>query len=129
METPETVGKWVERVFPEWSGTKGRALAVIEEATELGLASGLTKEQIQSAVNLSFRQHDDRITQTGYVPESDEGEVADCMLNIFAYCHKRGIDPQAALDKKMAANRSKPDEQYKAKTQLKKNLGLALDTL
>src|SRR5271157_2986835 len=129
METPETVGTWVQRVFPEWSGPKGRALAVVEEAVELGLAAGLTKDQIQSAINLSFNQHDSRSTTAGYVPESDEGEVADCLLNLYAYCFQRGIDPQAALDKKMAGNRAKPDEQYKAKTELKKRLGLALDSL
>jgi NTP pyrophosphatase (non-canonical NTP hydrolase) len=129
METPETVGTWVQEVFPEWSGAKGRALAVIEEAVELGQAAGLTEQQIQSAVNLSFNQHRSRTAQIGYVPESDEGEVADCMLNIFAYAYQRGIDPQAALDKKMTKNRAKPIEQYRAKTALKKMLGLALDTL
>lgn len=129
METPETVGLWVRRVFPEWSGAKGRALAVVEEAVELGLAAGLTKQQIQSAVDLSLGQHERRSAQIGYVPESDEGEVADCMLNVYAYAYERNIDPQAALDKKMVKNRAKPDEQYHAKTALKKNLGLALDTL
>jgi hypothetical protein len=129
METPATVGTWVRRVFPEWSGARGRALAVVEEAVELGIAAGLTKEQIQSAVNLSFGQHDRRSAEPNYFPESDAGEVADCMLNIYAYSYERGIDPQAVLDAKMAKNRAKPDEQYKAKTALKKSLGLALDTL
>jgi NTP pyrophosphatase (non-canonical NTP hydrolase) len=128
METPESVGTWVRRVFPEWSGPKGRALAVVEEAVELGLAAGLSVAQIQTAVNLSVGQHIRRF-DAGATPESDEGEVADCMLNVYAYAYERGIDPQAALDKKMAKNRAKSDEQYKAKTALKKQLGLALDTL
>jgi len=128
METPETVGTWVRQVFPEWSGPKGRALAVVEEAVELGLAAGLSPSQIQTAVNLSVSQHIRRF-DAGAAPESDEGEVADCMLNVYAYAYERGIDPQAALDKKMAKNRAKSNEQYKAKTALKKQLGLALDTL
>jgi len=129
METPETVGRWVQEAFPEWAGAKGRALAIVEEAIELAIAAGLTKEQIQSAVNLSTGQHERRIQDPNYVAESDEGEVADTMLNVYAYAYVRGIDLQAALDKKMAKNRAKPIEQYRAKTKLKKNLGLALDTL
>jgi len=128
METPETVGTWVRRVFPEWSGAKGRALAVVEEAVELALAAELTPDQINTAINLSYVQSARRLAE-GQPPESDEGEVADCMLNVYAYAFERGIDPLAALDKKMAKNRAKSDEQYKAKTALKKSLGLALDTL
>jgi NTP pyrophosphatase (non-canonical NTP hydrolase) len=126
METPETVGTWVERVFPEWSGPKGRALAVVEEAVELALAAGLPSAQIQTAVNLSVSQHIRRF-DVGVTPESDEGEVADCLLNIYAYAYQRGIDPQTALDKKMAKNRAKSDEEYRAKTALKRKLGLVLE--
>ena len=127
METPESVGTWVQRVFPEWAGAKGRALAVVEEAIELALAAGLPKHQILSAVNLSFGQHDRRTAEPNYVPESDEGEVGDCLLNIYAYAYQRNIDPQAALDKKMAKNRAKSDEEYHVKTALKRKMGLVLD--
>jgi hypothetical protein len=34
-ETQKSLNSWVHDSFPEWSGPKGRALAVIEEATEL----------------------------------------------------------------------------------------------
>jgi hypothetical protein len=124
METPETVGTWVRRVFPEWAGPLGRALALVEEAVELGLAAGLSPAEIQSAVDLSIGQ-DRRRRDAGIPPDGDKTEVADVLLNLYAYAHERDIDPQAALDEKMAYNRSKPDSAYHAKTKLKKSLGLA----
>ncbi len=124
METQQSVHEWVKRVFPEWSGIKGRALAIVEEAVELGLAAGLSSSEIQSAVNLSVGQHIRRF-DAGATPESDEGEVADVQLNLWAYAEERGIDVQAAVDKKMARNRAKPDSAYHEKTKLKKSYGLA----
>lgn len=128
LETPETVGEWIRATFPEWSGPQGRALAIVEEAVELALASGLSHEQIQSAVNLSFHQDTTRKQQSDYVPESDEGEVADIMLNLYAYANEQGYNIQASLDKKMEKNRKKSFYDYQQKTQLKKRLGLQLPT-
>jgi hypothetical protein len=125
METQKSVHAWVSETFPEWSGPQGRALAIIEEAVELGLTAGLSKEKIQSAVNLSVGQAERRAA-AGTPVEADEGEVADIQLNLWTYAEERGFSAQDAVDKKMAKNRLKPLEQYKAKTKLKRELGLQI---
>jgi len=127
METQKSVHTWIKRVFPEWKGARGRALALVEEVTELALAAGLTPEDAQTAVNMVVSKHNSRVA-AGEPLESDEGEVGDVYLCLFAYAEERGIDAQACLDEKMAKNRAKPDEHYFAKTQQKKSLGLALET-
>lgn len=125
METQKSVHAWIAVTFPEWSGSQGRALAIIEEAVELGLAANLSPEQIQSAVDLSVGQAKRR-AEAGTPVEADEGEVADIQLNLWAYAEERGFSAQDAVDKKMAKNRLKPLEQYRAKTKLKRELGLQL---
>lgn len=125
METQKSVHAWIAETFPEWSGKQGRALAIIEEAVELGIAAGLSTEQIQSAVNLSVGQAERRAA-AGTPVESDEGEVADIQLNLWAYAEERGFSAQDAVDAKMLKNRAKPLEQYRAKTKLKRELGLMI---
>jgi NTP pyrophosphatase (non-canonical NTP hydrolase) len=128
METPQSVYEWIKATFPEWKGTPGRALAVVEETVELALAAGLQPEQLQTAVDLAVQKFRAR-ESAGEPPESDEGEVADTLLCLYAYAYERGIDPFEALEKKMKKNRSKPLSHFQAKTREKKKLGLALDTL
>jgi len=126
METQRSIYTWIKRVFPEWKGARGRALAIAEESTELALAAGLSPEEIQTAVDMVVAKHNARVA-AGEPLESDEGEVADVYLCLLAYAEERNLDAQAVLDAKMAKNRAKPDEHYFAKTRQKRNLGLALE--
>lgn len=126
METQASIYTWIKRVFPEWRGARGRALALVEEVTELALAAGLSPEDAQTAVNMVISKHNTRVA-AGEPLESDEGEVADVYLCLLAYAEERGMDAQAVLDEKMLKNRAKPDEHYFAKTRQKRSLGLALE--
>lgn len=126
METQKSIYTWIKRVFPEWKGARGRALAIVEESTELALAAGLNPEEIQTAVDMVVAKHNERVA-AGEPLESDEGEVADVLLCVYAYAEERSMDAQEVLDEKMAKNRAKPDEHYFAKTRQKRNLGLALE--
>ena len=124
METQKSVSSWIKLTFPEWAGSH-RVLAIVEEAVELGLAAGLTKEQIQSAVDLSVGQSERRAA-AGTPPEAVQGEIADIQLNLWAYAEENGIDTNIAVDEKMKRNRAKPLAAYQAKTKLKRELGLQL---
>ena len=125
-ETQESLNTWVHESFPEWSGPKGRSLAIIEEAVELALVVGLTSEEILSAVNLPIIKEAKRREDPDYVPEGPEGEVADIYLNVLAFAEEVGVDAKKALNHKMKINRSRPKEYYLEKTRLKKELGLKL---
>lgn len=124
-ENQETIKAWVEESFPEWCGPKHRALAIVEEAVELATIAGLSRDEVQSAVNLSFTKFEARAA-AGEEPESDEGELGDIYINVLAYAAERGLDARAALNKKMKKNRSRPTSHYLAKTEEKKKLGLKL---
>lgn len=126
-ETQQTVNAWVHECFPEWAGPRGRALAVVEEAIELALATGLTKDEIQSAVEVPIQKEMlRREADPNYKPEAVEGEIADTLLNVLAYAEEVGVNAHAALNAKMCINRSRPKEHYLAKTKQKKDLGLKL---
>ena len=126
-ENQVTVHSWVKDVFPEWSGVRARALAIVEEAVELALATGLTKPEIESAVNLPCVKEFKRIAaDPNYKPEDPRGEVADVYINVLAYAEEAGFDAKKELDAKMKKNRSRSKEHYRAKTAQKKALGLKL---
>jgi NTP pyrophosphatase (non-canonical NTP hydrolase) len=125
-ETQQTVNAWVHDCFPEWSGPRARALAIIEEAVELALATGLSTEEIKSAVDLPIIKETMRRLDPDYVPEGPDGEVADTLLNVLAYAEEIKVDAHKALNEKMKINRSRPKEHYLKKTAEKKALGLKL---
>lgn len=41
-------------------------------------------------------------------PEGIPAELADVCIRIFDYCHNTGIDLEAAIEKKMAYNKTRP---------------------
>lgn len=127
QENQKSVFAWIHATFPEWAGVKGRALAVVEEAVELALAAGLSPEDLQSAVDLSVGQHNRRV-EAGLPLEAIQGEVADVLLNVYALSEGAGFDANEVMTEKMEKNRAKPIEAYRAKTKLKRELGLKIPT-
>jgi NTP pyrophosphatase (non-canonical NTP hydrolase) len=123
-ETQQSIHQWCKETFPRHVGVKGRAVALIEEAIELGLAGGLTIEEILAAVNTPIYKLAEATADTPM--ESDAGEVADVLLCLYAYAQEAGHDAHAELDKKMAVNRSRSKEYYAKKTAHKEDLGFLL---
>lgn len=125
-ENQVTVNSWVHEAFPEWAGPRARALAIVEEAVELAIATGLNTEEIISAVRLPIIKDEMRRQDSNYVPEGPEGEVGDVYINVLAYAEEIKVDAKKAMNDKMKVNRSRPNEFYLAKTAAKKALGLKL---
>jgi hypothetical protein len=123
-ENQKSIHEWCKDTFPRHVGTKGRAIALIEEAVELGIAAGLSLKEIQSAVDVPIFKLAEQ-TQAGPL-ESDAGEVADVLLCLYAYAEEAGYDAHKELDAKMRTNRSRPKEYYAAKTAHKEDLGFIL---
>lgn len=119
METPQTVHEWVDKTFPDYATKGRRALAMIEETVELGLAAGLTSEDIMKAVLVPILKQKER-NEAG----DDAEELGDVLLSVYAYGGVAKIDAHAELDKKMAINRKRPDEYYRMKNKQKKELGM-----
>jgi NTP pyrophosphatase (non-canonical NTP hydrolase) len=105
-------------------GTKGRAVALVEEVIELAIAAGLSLKEIDAAVATPIKKVAE-MTQAD-VMESDAGEVADVLLCLYAYAEEAGYDAHKELDAKMRINRSRTKEYYAAKTAHKENLGFLL---
>lgn len=120
-ETQSSVYRWCKDTFPEFKGLKGRATALVEEAVELCLAAGMTKEEIEAAVSVPLQKANLRKED-----ESDRGEIADVQICVWAYAEEAGFSAQHETDKKMEINRSRPPEYYEMKTKQKKELGMKL---
>jgi NTP pyrophosphatase (non-canonical NTP hydrolase) len=130
METQKSVHSWCVATFPRYASKKGHALALLSEAVELalaaGLAAGLAFDTIRRAVEVPIIKHLNRLTE-GEPLESDAGEVADVLVNVYAYAEEAGIDAQAELDKKMKENRQRLGDHYAAKTAQAEALGLVIE--
>ena len=126
-ECQESIHNWVHDVFPEWSGVRARALAIVEEAIELAFATGLSYHEMRSAIDMVAQKEVQRaLDDPNYKPEDPKGEIADVYINVLAYAEEAGFDARKAMNEKMKKNRSRPKEHYLAKTEAKKKLGLQL---
>ena len=122
VETQRSVHQWTNEVYPQYSTKERRAIALIEEAVELGLAAGLNVEDIHNVVQLPITKFE----KTG--DRGDDGEeLGDVMLCVYAYGGQTEKDAHEELDKKMRHNRSKPLQHFQAKYQKKLEQGLELD--
>jgi hypothetical protein len=118
-ETQQSVFEWCRDTFPRHAGIKGRAIALIEEAVELGVAAGLSDEEIRAAVEVPLKKAKMRSED-----ESDRGEVGDVLICVLAYAGERGFDAYDEMVKKMIVNRSRTKEYYATKTSEKESLGM-----
>lgn len=117
QETQATVSKWSIATFKD-NSPQCRARMVLEEAIELCLASGVTRQQVNKFTeNCSWR-----ISLQEY--KSDVGgEVADVLATLYVYSTVVGIDAHQELDGKMELNRSRPQEYYDDKMKIKEAAG------
>ena len=127
-ETQKPVYDWCTSMFPKHVGTKGRAVALVEEAVELALAAGVNADVIQAAVKVPMLKELIRLSngERSSHQREDAEEIADVLVCVYAYAEEAGYDAHDELDKKMAINRSRPKEYYAAKTAQKEDLGFIL---
>ncbi len=118
-ETQESVGSWMGPIFSDLLGPKSRSIAVVEEACELALASGVTAEEILAAVKVPIQKNAER----GNNGDPEE-ELADVYISMYAYAADSRMSAQSALDRKMSINRLRPTEYYLRKNKEKFRLGM-----
>lgn len=126
MENQKSVHEWCVTLFPRYASKKGHIIAMIGEVVELALAAGLGFDTIRRAVEVPIMKHLNRVAE-GEPLESDAGELADVLINVYAYAEQAGLDAQVELDKKMRANRQHMAEYYAGKTTQNEALGLVLE--
>lgn len=119
-ETQKTVGEWGVKTFPGQNNLYGRIAAILEEAVELAVASGMSEEDLFNitgqAAAKSMRQETHDLQE----------EAADVLSCIYALAHLEGFDVHLALDHKMELCRARPQSYYDAKTQAKVDAGMRI---
>jgi NTP pyrophosphatase (non-canonical NTP hydrolase) len=120
-ETQASVSEWGREIFGVTT-PKRRAIAVLEEASELGLELGLTPEEIHAVVEVPI-QKASKIEDCRKIDNYAE-EAADVLLCLYVLADRMGFHLHEELDKKMARNRSRTPEYYAGKRAAKLALGL-----
>jgi hypothetical protein len=120
-ETQETVSTWSSNAFPLYHGKKNKAIACLEEAVELAMASGCTPADVRRVIEVPIHKEIMR-----GVDGDPQEECADLLSCVYAYAGDSNFSVHESLDMKMALNRSRPDSYYHAKVAYKQDLGLGL---
>jgi NTP pyrophosphatase (non-canonical NTP hydrolase) len=118
-ESQQSTVEWAKDIWGVTSELR-RGIAVLEEAAELALEMGLTPEQIHATVEVPIL----KAPKTSGPMDNWAEEAADVLLCLYALADRMGFDLHAALDKKMATNRSRPKSYYEGKQAAKLALGL-----
>jgi hypothetical protein len=119
-ETQASVGIWCQDTFPEYQGSRGRMVAVLEEVVELAAAEGLSEQDVRSVLDAVIK----RTYAQPQEPEGYVGETGDLLMNTLAYAHEKGFSGWSAMEEKMALNRSRPREYYSSKVAQKQAMGI-----
>jgi NTP pyrophosphatase (non-canonical NTP hydrolase) len=103
VETQETIGRWARATFPGGDDHSPRhCLRLLEEVGELCRAAGASKRKILDTITLALRDGSFRKLDP---PEKIAEELADVAIVLAVIAHRRGVDLQAEVDRKMAVNR------------------------
>lgn len=112
-EDQESVSAWALETFGP-RDVQYRALMVLEEALELCAASGVPRDVRDDYINHVLTKIA-RQSEPGVLKE----EAADVLSTLYAFASAAEFDVHAALDQKMAFNRTRPKSYYDAKTEEK----------
>ena len=111
--------KWVKALMGEEGAknSKERAMRLLEEATEVAQAEGITIDECHNLIGHVYRK------PVGE-PFQEAGGVA---ITFGAYCAVKGFDPDEVEQVELDRLYSKPIEYYKARHQKKVEAGVATE--
>jgi NTP pyrophosphatase (non-canonical NTP hydrolase) len=103
-ETQETIGRWARETFPGGDDQSPRhCLRLLEEVVELCRAAGASKSKVLDTIAFALRN--DMVFRTLAPPGAIAEELADAAIVLAVIAHRRGVDLQAEVDRKMHTNR------------------------
>jgi hypothetical protein len=106
-ETQETIGTWAKETFPGGDDLSPRhAIRLLEEVVELCLAAGARPHAIRGAA-LGVLGHREDHRSYAESPDKVAFEIADVEIVLRVLAHRRGVNLQAYVDRKMQVNRSR----------------------
>lgn len=106
IETPETIGQWIEETFPGGDPASPRkSLRLMEEVAELCKACGATQAEVIVATESAFRGMG--LHHRHPEPENVPAEAADCNIVLCGLAKLNGFSLGDATDSKMIVNRSR----------------------
>lgn len=105
-ETQNTVGSWAQSRYPHET-LKDAVIGLIEEATELAIATGaITETEAIEKLKAVWRD-------IGHLPKADEhiqSGIADVQICLYAIADQKEYVVQDCLDWKMTKNRERVKE-------------------
>jgi phosphoribosyl-ATP pyrophosphohydrolase len=123
-ETEASILDWLDATFPR-SPNVAKELdtcvaAVLEEAVEVAVASGMILPRVLRIVETCYRKSIADFGNTAEVP----GEAADVHLTLVNLCDRFGVSLDGAVQARMKRNRSRSQSYYDAKRAKKVSAGL-----
>lgn len=106
IETPETIGQWIEETFPGGDPASPRkSLRLMEEVAELCKACGANYDEVEAAVESVFKVMS--ATERRPEPENVPAEAADAYIVLCGLAKLKGFSLDDATDAKMQINRGR----------------------